>query len=189
MNRSTKRLWLRLAVVAVGMSFIVGPAPGEVGGCGETVSVADAESFCVERDAWQCRRREFRGEVTDVDACFAAIPSACEGAQWPFDCTPFPTVRATQACIDQLAIVENVTTSIGDIAECNLCGAPTPPAPLPDAGVMDDAGAGEDAGGDDAGGEDAGGEDAGGEDAGGEDAGGDDAGSDDGGSAGTPDAG
>lgn len=100
----------------------IGPAPGEVGGCGDSEIPADARDFCQQRDAWECRRAEARGEITDVQACVDEIPAACSAFNWPFMCRPFPTNREAQACIDALALQSNVNTPLNEIGACQLCG-------------------------------------------------------------------
>lgn len=100
----------------------IGPAPGEVGGCGDGEIPADAQDFCQQRDAWECRRAEARGEITDVQACVDVIPQQCSAFNWPFDCRPFPTNREAQSCIDALALTSNIDTDRNEIAACRLCG-------------------------------------------------------------------
>ncbi|MBX3250129.1 MAG: hypothetical protein KF901_23325 [Myxococcales bacterium] len=110
--------------------LVVGPAPGEVGGCGSEQVVADPIDYCLQTGAWDCRRQEFRGEIDDVEACVDELPEACRGAAWPAACAPFPTNREAQACLDALARVDNVYVdsnddgvfTITDLPECRLCG-------------------------------------------------------------------
>ncbi len=111
----------RIALMAL-LALAAGPAPGEVGGCGSDAVVADAEDFCRQRDAWECRRREYRGEIDDVQSCVDAVEPSCEGFNWPFTCQPFPTNREVQACLDALALVSNATRELGEIPQCQLCG-------------------------------------------------------------------
>ncbi len=113
----------QLAMLAL-LTLCVGPAPGEVGGCGSEATVADARDFCQQRDAWECRRAEFRGEIDDVQACVDLIPDACASANWLFSCEPFPTNRETQGCIDQLALVTNIDKESSEIPECQPCPIP-----------------------------------------------------------------
>ena len=110
-------------VILMGLrTLAVGPAPGEVGGCGSDSTVADAEDFCRQRDAWECRRLEYLGEIVDVQGCVDVIPAECEGFNWPFTCQPFPTNRQVQACLDALALTSNVEKELSEIPECTLCG-------------------------------------------------------------------
>lgn len=106
---------------------LVGPAPGEVGSCGGDPLVAEAEAFCRDQEAWQCRRAEARGEL-DADAltaCFDAIPNFCAGAGWPPSCVPRPTNLQTDACLDALALEENVRVPIEELAACvDVCPPP-----------------------------------------------------------------
>lgn len=118
-------------VLMVGLLVLsVGPAPGEVGGCGDADVIADAEDHCRLSRYWDCRRQEARMEIENVQACVDDVEAMCAGAAWPASCEPFPLRRQSQACIDQLALIENVfhdpngdgNYEIREIAECNLCG-------------------------------------------------------------------
>lgn len=109
--------------------LLVGPAPGEVGSCGGDPLVADADDFCRDQEAWQCRRAEARGELEGdaLTACFESIPNFCEGAGWPPSCVPRPTNLQTDACLDALALEENVRVPLEELAACrDVC--PAPPA-------------------------------------------------------------
>ena len=101
--------------------LLMGPAPGETGGCGGELPVADAADFCAERDGYVCRRAEARGEITNVRECFDAIEERCDRASWPITCDPPPTRAETDACIDELRRVDNLNVDEADIAECRLC--------------------------------------------------------------------
>jgi len=118
------RSWGWLLVLAL---LLMGPAPGEVGGCGSDPLVAEAEDFCRDQEAWQCQRAEARGEL-EGDAlaeCFAAIPNFCEGAGWPPSCVPRPTNLQTDACLDSLSLEENVRVPIEELAACvDVCPPP-----------------------------------------------------------------
>lgn len=115
---------LRLVLLLGLLALSLGPAPGEVGGCGAEVEEADAEAFCLAQTAWDCRRQEARGEIgaEEVQGCVDQSVVDCEGTNWPFTCQPFPTDRQAQACIDQLSLASNVDRAIADIPECQLCG-------------------------------------------------------------------
>ncbi|MEQ8459794.1 MAG: hypothetical protein RLO52_47040 [Sandaracinaceae bacterium] len=120
------RGWLlRLAAagfIAVGLT---GPAPGDVGGCGVSVSIADPVLHCEEKSFWQCRREEFSMRATPEEsaACYDAIPGMCPGASWPADCEPTPA--QSQACIDLLQSGEYVDIPTPELLSsfntCNLC--------------------------------------------------------------------
>ena len=118
---------------------LMGPAPGEIGGCGKSIPVADAEEHCINVNAWECRRLEARGQLTGtVQQCFDSVLGSCTGAQWPFTCSPFPTKMESDACVEQLSFVDNINLPLGQIAECNLCGGGTnnvPDASVPEAGA------------------------------------------------------
>jgi len=115
-------VWLSLLAL-----LLVGPAPGEVGSCGGDPLVVEAEDFCRDQEAWECRRAEARGELDDgqLAACFEAIPNACVGAGWPPSCVPRPTNLQTDACIDALSLEENVRVPIEELAACmDVCPPP-----------------------------------------------------------------
>ncbi len=107
--------------------LLLGPTPGDVGGCGEDAIQADPEDFCRQQEAWLCRRAEARGELQGeaLEACFRAIPNACEGAGWPPSCVPRPTTLQTDACIDELSLTENIRLAVEELPACrDVC----PPA-------------------------------------------------------------
>lgn len=119
----------RWLVVVAGF-LCLGPAPGEVGGCGATDDVADPVEFCLQSGSWDCRRQEFRGEIDDVQACVDELLVECSGRAWRPDCVPQPTLREAQICLDSLARVDNVRQDadgdgifeVSDLPECRLCG-------------------------------------------------------------------
>jgi hypothetical protein len=106
--------------------LLVGPAPGEVGGCGQDPIISEAEDFCRDQGAWECRRAEARGELADdpLQACFDAIPNACVGAAWPPSCLPRPTRLQTDACLDALALEDNARVPLEELSACaEVCPA------------------------------------------------------------------
>ena len=123
-----KRFGIVPAWAFVALAFVlVAPTPGEVGGCGDDAFFAEAETFCRDQEAWECRRREARGEIegAEVDTCFGVIPDLCASAGWPATCLPRPTTLQTDACIDALALRENVDVPILELAACrDICPAP-----------------------------------------------------------------
>lgn len=122
--------WLSRALVVVGFALIVGPAPGEVGGCGSGDVVADPQDYCVQSGSWDCRRQEFRGEIEDVQACVDELLIECAGRAWLPSCEPYPTNTEAQLCLDALARIDNVYVDadddgvyeVTDLPECRLCG-------------------------------------------------------------------
>jgi len=127
-----------VTLVILGLLSIA-PAPGEVGGCGADTVVADPVDFCLQAGFWECERANARGEFGRPESEFmntqecvdALVPDPrsdprgnCAGSQWPFDCTPFPTEREAQDCIDQLQIVDNINTPRSMISQCQLCPVP-----------------------------------------------------------------
>ena len=112
--------------------LLAAPTPGEVGGCGDDAFVAEAEGFCRQQEAWECRRREAREELDEdgLGACFDAIPDFCAGAGWPAACLPRPTTLQTDACIDALSREDNVNVPLEELAACvDVCPPPAPEAP------------------------------------------------------------
>lgn len=117
--------WVRRAPMLGLVLFLVGPAPGEVGACGQAEGKLDFEQYCLDLSAYECARMEARGEFpgryADLADCRQAAFGICDGGAWPTDCQPYPTKPEGQACIDQLARASNVRISITDIPECDVC--------------------------------------------------------------------
>lgn len=112
---------MRLALVML-VLLCMGPAPGEVGGCGEANIAADAEDFCRHSGYWECERMRQRGDIDDAQECVDDVFVSCEEAQWPFTCGPnYPTHAEAQACIDELMFADNLDVELADIPECSLC--------------------------------------------------------------------
>jgi hypothetical protein len=105
---------------------LTGPAPGNVGGCGQQPPVADAVDFCNDRRWWECRREQFGGRLTDEEfaACIAPIEGQCAGAAWEGTCQP--TQEQADACILLLQRADRVQIPIDELlaeyGDCNLCG-------------------------------------------------------------------
>jgi hypothetical protein len=126
---SPSRLAPRALLVLAGI-LSLGPAPGEVGGCGSGDVVADPVDFCIQSGSWDCRRQEFREEIDDVQVCVDELLITCSGRAWRPECEPFPTNAEAQICLDALARVDNVRVDsdgdgvfeVSDLAECRLCG-------------------------------------------------------------------
>ena len=123
---SPLRAWaIRLAVGAFLAVALTGPAPGDVGGCGSGVAIADPVVHCEEKSFWQCRREEFSMRATPEEsaACYARIDMMCPGATWPDACEPTP--GQSQACIDLLQSGEYVDIPTRELLSsfntCNLC--------------------------------------------------------------------
>ena len=117
-------------VILIMAFFSLGPAPGEVGGCGESIGFADPVEHCINQGAVICQRQQARGEI-DADGlatCQAAVLDDCPGTTWPGACAP--TDREATACIDSLRF--NVGRADSTPAEieanfpaCDLCGGAT----------------------------------------------------------------
>lgn len=106
-------------------ALIVGPTPGQTGGCGNADQPAPFVSSCSEWRAWDCVRARSRGDLTDDEAlqmCVDEEDQACrEIADWPLDCQPFPTVRDVNNCIEQLQRADMVDVPFEEIPECDFC--------------------------------------------------------------------
>ncbi len=125
--KRASRWTLRLVAGAVMFLALGGPAPGNVGGCGSTVPVADAKNFCFDRNKAKCDRDHYAQRITQAqyDQCVAAIAGQCESFAWPPGCTPTPA--QAQACINLLLQVSYANQTTEDLLathdECgtNLC--------------------------------------------------------------------
>ncbi len=126
-----KRRLSSVALIALAplVLLLVGPAPGEVGGCGGSVDYADPYQFCVDKESWICARRQARGEFMTVDDYNQCVTDAhrvkcMEGrTMWP--CSPPPITAQTQACIDALRNQSSLSTPDNAFPECamsTLCG-------------------------------------------------------------------
>lgn len=125
----------RTGLLIFALVFAVGPAPGEVGGCGDVIEETDALQFCIDVMTYNCVRCQGRGVIADEPACQSARTTICESAAWPIipgsEPVEFcqPNIIQTDACIDQLSVVANVTVPQSEIEQCNVCPARagTPP--------------------------------------------------------------
>ena len=130
------------ALVALPLALLaVGPAPGDIGGCGNHDQIADPIYHCERRVIIDCARRNALDPSFDVNGCIATEQMPCQRVnRWI--CEPPPTVRQSQACLDAFQDVDNIRTAYEAIPECiALCPSPsTPPPPpmmMPDASVPD----------------------------------------------------
>jgi len=120
------RCLARRAPLLLLVALLVGPAPGEVGSCGQASELLDAEQFCLDQLAYECARIDARGDYptalyVDLEACRQAAPGICGGRTWIPECRPFPTKPEGQACIDELSRVSNIRVPISEIPECDMC--------------------------------------------------------------------
>lgn len=123
---NTHRRWaLRLLAAGVIGVSLTGPAPGNVGGCGQQPPLADAFTHCAEKRRWQCRRDHAFMRISDQDfaTCLEPIERECAGAQWDGGCTP--TQDQSDACLLllQRADLGHLTTEelLSTYDDCNLC--------------------------------------------------------------------
>lgn len=107
-------------------ALMMGPAPGESGGCSSDGSeaISDFQDFYIASRGWVCRRDIERGEPLDLQECVNEAARAApdvNGGDWPFECNPFPTRRETDACLAELMRADNLELQLEDIPECTLC--------------------------------------------------------------------
>ena len=125
MTRSLRSWLLRLVAGGVLFACIVGPAPGNVGGCGASNPTADPREHCINQRFWECRRDLAGGRIDDARymECLLPIAAACDAAQWPAGCEP--TNSQSDACIILLSRMDLVNLSTPDLLtmydDCNLC--------------------------------------------------------------------
>ncbi len=117
----------RLALLAPLLLLLVGPAPGDTGGCaGDEVERVAPGTFCFEQGRFNCQRLSFQNPPPDgflgLQECVDERAEFCStvGA-WPGDCFPEPTARELDNCIEALRLAENVDVELEDIPECDVC--------------------------------------------------------------------
>lgn len=119
------RWLLRVAAASLMVAGLTGPAPGNIGGCGGGVSVADPIEHCRQEGFWRCRRDNFAGRTDQAgfEACLAPVEGRCEGTNWPAQCQPTP--GQTSACIERLMAGETVHLTNAELdamfSACDLC--------------------------------------------------------------------
>lgn len=119
------RYVLRIGAAVVMFLALAGPAPGNIGGCGSTVSVANPRDFCVERDYWRCVRDHYAGRINDAqrDECIGRVEDGCSAFTWPTGCAP--TQSAAQACVQLLQRSDLASMTyeqlLDNYSECKLC--------------------------------------------------------------------
>jgi hypothetical protein len=104
---------------------LMGPAPGNVGGCGSATPLASPRQFCTDRSFWECRRDQFAGRITDAQygECLAEIEGACSAFVWPPGCFPTPAQADGCLLLLQRTDLSNVSTPdlLASFPDCNLC--------------------------------------------------------------------
>ena len=130
------------ALIALPLALLtVGPAPGDIGGCGDLDQIADPIYHCERRVIIDCARRNALDPSFDVNGCISTNQAPCQRVnRWI--CEPAPSVRQSQACLDAFQDVDNIRVPYESIPECmTLCPSPSmsppPPAMMPDASVPD----------------------------------------------------
>ncbi|MBX3270060.1 MAG: hypothetical protein KF729_07345 [Sandaracinaceae bacterium] len=120
-----RRFALSLASLGLLYALLVGPAPGNVGGCGADLPIADAREHCINRRFWECRRDLEGSRITmdEFTACLGRISSMCDAARWPDGCEP--TRSSAAECEILLSRSDFVAISTPDLlmmyGDCNLC--------------------------------------------------------------------
>lgn len=122
MNKTINRFFLRLTVSAVFAAALLGPAPGEIGGCGLKAGVADPVKFCEQRIVVVAERelKAQRIEMAERDRRVQRVSAgACRNSLWPKGCKP-PDQERANACIN--ALTNNSESALripsSDISEC-----------------------------------------------------------------------
>ncbi|MEO0325383.1 MAG: hypothetical protein AAF447_20675 [Myxococcota bacterium] len=117
----------RLVLLTPLALLLLGPAPGDTGGCAgdETVRV-DPGTFCEEQGRFNCQRLSFQNPPPEgypgLQACVDERANFCSNVDaWPGDCFPEPTARELDNCIEALRLAENVDAELEDISECDVC--------------------------------------------------------------------
>lgn len=116
------------------LPLLLGPTPGQVGGCQDEVGPVSAQDFCVDRERWTCARFRALCEapsgvcLADERACVDAVPDRCAGIDaWPQGCAP--TTVQTEACLAELMSPEFIDLAPSDLPSCQcqaLCGSGSP---------------------------------------------------------------
>ncbi|MCB9591529.1 MAG: hypothetical protein H6719_02245 [Sandaracinaceae bacterium] len=125
MTRTLRSWLLRLAAGGILVACIVGPAPGNVGGCGASNPIADAREHCINQRFWECRRDLAGGRINEAqyNDCLLPIASACDAASWPVGCEP--TNSQSDACIILLSRADRANIPTADLltmfSDCNFC--------------------------------------------------------------------
>lgn len=125
---SPRRLFIRVAGLAVLALSIGGPTPGYVGSCSADGgnATADRVQFCTDKEAYQCARdlAARRIDSTQYNTCAGRIDADCAGFNFPPGCAPSRALA--DACISALSDANRISTPSDMIPECQsttLCGA------------------------------------------------------------------
>lgn len=108
---------------AVGALFWLAPAPGDIGGCGQTARDLDAGAFFASKQAIECARCRECGLVTS--GCQRACERGPTLIEFPPGC--FPLVHDGTVCLRALArsSCEEHRQVVADAprvpSECNFC--------------------------------------------------------------------
>lgn len=128
MTRSARRWSLRAAAGAILFLALGGPAPGNVGGCGSTVVVADPQMSCADLETSKCLRDRQAGRIDDEqrNLCLGNVQARCSGFTWPVGCAPTEAqVDACEQVLLRADLLQETTEEIYEnYAECrDLCPA------------------------------------------------------------------
>jgi len=120
--RDCTRTLRNVGLAAVLFLFLAGPAPGSVGGCDGSSSLADPVEFCELREAWICARQRARGEMTpeEEQSCVDRGVVMCEGFNWSPDCVPQPAQILVDACIEALGDPGRLSQDDRTFPECDI---------------------------------------------------------------------
>jgi len=124
-RRVTRNWLLRLVAGGVLYACLVGPAPGNVGGCGASNPIADPREHCINQRFWECRRDLAGGRIDEAAymECLIPIQGSCNAASWPVGCEP--TQSQSNECIVLLSRQDLVSFATPDLLttfpDCNLC--------------------------------------------------------------------
>jgi len=120
----TPKLQLTL-VAAVCLLFLAAPTPGDIGGCGQSPQLLDAQTFFANKLNVDCRR------CNECSLSFLSCKNACDpntpiSTSFPDQC--YPLVHDGEVCLRALvnASCSDYSTYMNDLSpeapsECNFC--------------------------------------------------------------------
>lgn len=114
---------LRVLLLLAMAAFILAPTPGNVGGCNADKQLGSYEQFCIDSQALYCARDYRKGFIDDevYEACLADVEPYCYTTNWnPELCSPPPSQRRIDACINALRSVERLSIPNDLVLECQI---------------------------------------------------------------------